>query len=212
LRSTHLTPEQRAERNAARRALARRLALRSAAGTLALVVMLALFAWWLLTTFGGRDFLLAQIVARLPAGTTLTWQSAEGPASGPLTLHGVRFSMPRQIDPDCVPTKAASCATGRIVFTAQAAVLDPAIRPLFGKRLRLDALDVRGATLDLPQSDKPFELPRWPESLPQIAPPLSLQGDKIRIDGLRVSQHGQPVIDIRSARGGLDASACALHG
>jgi translocation and assembly module TamB len=211
LRSTHLTPEQRGERNAARRALARRLALRSAAGTLALVVMLALFAWWLLTTFGGRDFLLAQIVARLPAGTTLTWQSAEGPASGPLTLHGVRFSMPRQIDPDCVPTEAASCATGRIVFTAQAAVLDPAIRPLFGKRLRLDALDVRGATLDLPQSDKPFELPRWPESLPQIAPPLSLQADTIRIDGLRVSQDGQPVIDIRSARGGLDASAGSLH-
>jgi translocation and assembly module TamB len=211
LRSTQLTPEQRAERNAARRALARRVALRSAAGTLALIVMLVLFAWWLLTTFGGRDFLLAQIVARLPAGTTLAWQSAEGPASGPLTLHDVRFSMPRQIDPDCVPTKAASCATGRIVFTAQTIVLDPAIRPLFGRRLRLDALDVRNATLELPQSDKPFELPRWPESLPQIAPPLALQADTIRIDGLRVTQQGQPMIEIRSARGGLDASAGELH-
>jgi translocation and assembly module TamB len=206
-----LTPEQRAERNAARRALARRVALRSAAGTLALIVMLVLFAWWLLTTFGGRDFLLAQIVARLPAGTALTWQSAEGPASGPLTLHGLRFSMPRQIDPDCMPTKAASCVTGRIVFTAQTVVLDPAIRPLFGKRLRLDALDVRDASLDLPQSDKPFELPRWPESLPQIAPPLALQADTIRIDGLRVTQQGQPVIDIHSARGGLDASTGELH-
>jgi translocation and assembly module TamB len=206
-----LTPEQRAERNAARRALARRVAMRSAAGTLALVVMLALFAWWLLTTFGGRDFLLAQIVARLPAGTTLTWQQAEGPASGPLTLRGVRFSMPRQIDPDCVPTKNASCATGRIVFTAQVIVLDPAIRPLFGRRLRLDALDVRDATLDLPKSDKPFELPRWPESLPQIAPPLALQADTIRVDGLRVTQQGQPMIAIRSARGGLDAAKGELH-
>ena len=177
MRGVPLTPEQRAERNAARRALARRVALRSAAGTLALIVMLALFAWWLLTTFGGRDFLLAQIVARLPAGTTLTWQQAEGPASGPLTLHGVRFSMPRQIDPDCVPTASASCATARIVFTAQTIVLDPAIRPLFGKRLRLDALDVRNATLELPKSDKPFELPRWPQSLPQIVPPLALQAD-----------------------------------
>jgi translocation and assembly module TamB len=206
-----LTPEQRAERNAARRALARRVALRSAAGTLALIVMLALFAWWLLTTFGGRDFLLAQIVARLPAGTTLTWQQAEGPASGPLMLHGVRFSMPRQIDPDCVPTASASCATGRIVFTAQTIVLDPAIRPLFGKRLRLDALDVRNATLDLPKSDKPFELPRWPQSLPQIVPPLALQADAIRIDGLRVTQQGQPLIAIRSARGGLDAATGELH-
>ena len=211
MRSVPLTPEQRAERNAARRALARRVALRSAAGTLAVIVMLALFAWWLLTTFGGRDFLLAQIVARLPAGTTLTWQQAEGPASGPLTLHGVRFSMPRQIDPDCVPTASASCATGRIVFTAQAIVLDPAIRPLFGKRLRLDALDVRNATLDLPKSDKPFELPRWPESLPQVAPPLALQADAIRIDGLRVTQQGQPMTAIRSARGGLDAATGELQ-
>ena len=94
MRGVPLTPEQRAERNAARRALARRVARRSAAGTLALIVMLVLFAWWLLTTFGGRDFLLAQIVARLPAGTALTWQSAEGPASGPLTLHGLRWRSP----------------------------------------------------------------------------------------------------------------------
>jgi translocation and assembly module TamB len=211
VRGVPLTPEQRAERNVARRALAGRVARRSAAGTLALSVMLVLFAWWLLTTFGGRDFLLAQIVARLPAGTTLAWQQAEGPASGPLTLHGVRFSMPRQIDPDCVATRTASCATGRIVFAAQTIVLDPAIRPLFGRRLRLDALDVRNATLELPKSDKPFELPRWPESLPQIAPPLALQADTIRIDGLRVTQQGQPMIDIHSARGGLDAATGELH-
>jgi translocation and assembly module TamB len=211
VRGVPLTPEQRAERNAARRALARRVALRSAAGTGAVIVLLALFAWWLLTTFGGRDFLLAQIVARLPAGATLSWRRAEGPASGPMTLHGVRFSMPRQRDPECVPTASAGCATGRIVFTAQTIVLDPAIRPLFGRRLRLDALDVRTATLDLPKSDQPFELPRWPESLPQIAPPLALQADTIRVDGLRVTRQGQPMIAIRSARGGLDASTGALH-
>ena len=97
------------------------------------------------------------------------------------------------------------------MFTAQTIVLDPAIRPLFGRRLRLDALDVRNATLDLPKSDKPFELPRWPESLPQIAPPLALQADAIRIDGLRVTRAGQPLIAIRSARGGLDASHGRLH-
>ena len=59
MRGVPLTPEQRAERNAARRALAR--AGRACArrlGTLALGRVLALFAWWLLTTFGGRDFLL----------------------------------------------------------------------------------------------------------------------------------------------------------
>ncbi|HWI24374.1 MAG TPA: translocation/assembly module TamB, partial [Lysobacter sp.] len=168
-------------------------------------------AWWLLTTVRGRDVLLAQIVARLPAGASLTWQSAEGPASGPLSLHGVRFSMPRQRDPDCKPTSTSSCAMGRITFSAREVVLDPALRPLLGRRLRLDALDVRGAVLDLPRSDKPFELPRWPESLPGIAPPLDLQADTIRIDAMEVRNEGEHLVRIDRARGGIDASNGRLH-
>jgi translocation and assembly module TamB len=199
--------ELRARRRARMRVLARRGAFSAAGLTLLVAVLLV----WLLTTVGGRNLLLRQIVARLPAGTTLTWDSAQGPASGPLTLHGVRFSMPRQIDADCVPDATTSCAMGRIAFAARTIVVDPAIRPLLGKRLRLDALDVRDATLDLPRSDTPFELPRWPESLPGIAPPLALQADAIRIDNLKVTRESQPMIDIRSARGGLDASEGQLH-
>jgi translocation and assembly module TamB len=209
------TPEQReariAELRARRRARMRVLALRSVFIAVGLALLAVVLLYWLLGTVGGRDVLLGQIAARLPAGTTLTWASAEGPASGPLTLHDVHFSMPRQLDPDCVATAAASCAMGRIGFTAQTVVLDPAIRPLLGRRLRLDALVVRDATLDLPRSDTPFELPRWPESLPGIAPPLALQADDIRIDALTVTRDGQPLVVIRSARGGLDASDGQLH-
>ena len=194
-----------------RRKRRRTLAIRSGLGTLALAVGIGLLLYWLLTTIGGRDVLLRQIVARLPAGTSLTWKSAEGPASGPMTLRGVHFSMPRQRDPDCVPSEHASCAMGRIVFDADTIVLDPAIRPLLGRTLRLDALDIAGATLDLPRSDKPFELPTWPDVLPDIAPPLALQADTIRIDGLKVVQEGEALIDIRNARGGLDARPGALH-
>jgi translocation and assembly module TamB len=200
-----------AELRALRRRRQRKVAIRGGLGTLALVLVAALLLYWLLMTIGGRDLLLRQIVARLPAGTTLTWDSAQGPASGPLTLHGVRFSMPRQVDAACVPTGTASCATGRITFTASTVVLDPAIRPLLGRRLRLDALELRDATLDLPRSDTPFELPRWPESLPEIAPPLALQADTIRVDGLRVTRDSQPLVDIRSARGGLAVAAGRLH-
>ena len=50
-----------------------------------LVLLLVVAAWWLLGTIGGRDVLLAQIVARLPADSTLTWERAEGPASGSAT-------------------------------------------------------------------------------------------------------------------------------
>src|SRR5690606_2348159 len=66
-------------------------------------------------------------------------------------------------------------------------------------------------TLSLPRSDTPFELPRWPESLPNIAPPPELQADDIRIDDLAIRQDAQPLIAIASARGGLDASDGRLH-
>ena len=80
-----------AELRARRRARARTLAIRGALGTLALSVLAAVFLAWLLLSFSGRDLLLARIVALLPAGSELTWERAEGPAAGPLTLHGVRF-------------------------------------------------------------------------------------------------------------------------
>ncbi|KGM53686.1 pathogenicity protein [Lysobacter arseniciresistens ZS79] len=191
------TPEQHeaniGELRRRRAARLRYLALRAVlvAGALGLVLVLGLY--WLLSTVGGREFLLAQIVQRLPDNATLSWQRAEGPASGPLTLHDVRFTF------------------DAIEFTAQRVHLDPAIRPLLGRRLRLDALQVEQATLELPASDEPFELPRWPDSLPQIAPPLALEADDIRIDGLAVTRERAPLIDIARLRGGLVADAGRLH-
>ena len=187
-----------------RRKRQRRIARGGAVGALALAVVIALLLYWLLTSIGGRDVLLRQIVARLPAGTTLTWDSAEGPASGPMILRHVRFSMPRQRDPDCAPTPQASCAMGRIVFAAKMVSLDPAVAPLLGKRLRLDALHIEGAVLDLPRSDKPFELPRWPDVLPNIEPPLALQADAFRINGMQVVREGEPLVNIQTAGGGLE--------
>ncbi len=200
-----------AELRARRRARVRVLAVRSAFTTLGLLLLAVVLLYWLLMTVGGRDVLLSQIVARLPADTTLTWRSAEGPASGPLTLRDVRFETPTR-DRTCSETGTEDCPiTGRIVFFARTIVLDPAIRPLFGRRLRLDALDIAGATLDLPKSDEPFELPRWPEVLPEIAPPLALQADTIRVDGFKVTQARETLIDIHRLRGGLDASTGRLH-
>lgn len=206
-----LTPAQRearmAELRAKRRARARKLALRSALGSVAVIVFALAAGWWLLSTVGGRDFLLAQVKARLPEGTELSWTRADGPVRGPITLEGVRLVSRGCPAVDEQPVAYPGCAAPRVTtFTARRIVVDPAIRPLFGKRLRLDALDVADATLDLPDSDEPFELPTWPDALPQIAPPLALQADAIRIDRLRVTRQGEPVIDLRSVRGGLDAS------
>ncbi len=212
-----LTPEEReariAELRARRRARMRMLAIRSAIGIAALVVLLVVVVWWLLTTFGGRDFLLNQIVARLPAGTELTWRAAEGPASGPLTMVDVRYVQRSCPDVEEQPVPYGQCDEPRVlVFEAERVTVDPAVMPLIGRRLRLDVLDIDNAVLSLPAPvDTPFELPRWPESLPRIDLPLSLQADAIRIDGFRVERTGSPLIDIRSVRGGLDAQQGELH-
>ncbi|RYZ70816.1 MAG: translocation/assembly module TamB, partial [Lysobacteraceae bacterium] len=185
-----VSPEEReariAELRARRRARMRTLGRRSAVGTLLLGVVAAVLLYWLLQTVAGRDVLLNQIIARLPAGSTLTWKKVEGPLAGPLTLHGVDFRY------------------GQIHFSAERLYLDPDLRPLLGRRLRLDALQVSGATLDLPGSDEPFKLPTWPEVLPAIEMPLAIQADTLQIDGLRITRADQPLIDIRHARGGID--------
>ncbi|TWT19266.1 translocation/assembly module TamB [Luteimonas marina] len=211
-----LTPEEReariAELRERRRRRMRVLAIRSAIGTLALVVLGAVLLYWLLATFGGRDFLLARIAGALPAGTELAWSRAEGPASGPLTMHDVRYVQRGCPDVDGKPVAYGDCTKPTVLtFTAKRIVLDPAITPLIGRRLRLDALVIEAAALDLPQSDKPFEMPTWPEVLPRIDLPLSLQADSIRMDGLVVTSEGQPVIDIATLRGGIDAKQGELQ-
>ncbi len=210
------TPEQREARLAELRTLRakrrRKVALRSALGSIAVIVLALGLGWWLLSTIGGRDFLLAQVRARLPEGTELSWTKAEGPVRGPMVLHGVRFVSRGCPAVDEKPVAYPDCAHPRVTtFTAKRIVVDPAIRPLFGKRLRLDALDVSDAALDLPDADEPFELPTWPDVLPQIAPPLALRADTIRIDRLKVTRQGEPVIALRSVRGGLDASDGRVH-
>ncbi|HSM12284.1 MAG TPA: translocation/assembly module TamB domain-containing protein, partial [Lysobacter sp.] len=209
------TPQERDERidelRRQRHARVRYLALRGGVAAAALALLAIGLLYWLLTTVAGRDLLLAQIVARLPPEATLSWEQAEGPAAGPLTLRGVVFTMPRLRDPDCVPTPEASCATGLLRFTADRITIDAALRPLLTRTLRLDALVIEGATLELPSNDEPFELPQWPDVLPEIAPPLAFSADRIQLDDLRMTSDGEPTIHIHRLRGGLAAAAGELQ-
>src|SRR3546814_5162075 len=108
----------------------------------------------------GRDFLLAQFKARLPAGTELSWSRAEGPARGPLVMHDVRFVQKTCPQEGGEPVPYGQCAEpGTLAFSARRIVIDPAIRPLLGRLLRLDTMIVEGAALDLPSTDSPFALP-----------------------------------------------------
>lgn len=157
-----------------------------------MVLSVALLAW-LFSSIAGRDFLLARIVANLPADATLKWESAEGPASGPLTLRGVYFAWHGH------------------ELRAQELYLDPALQPLVWRTLRLDALKLRNASLSIARTDEPFQLPQWPESLPKIDTPLPIEADQVEIDNLRIAQEGKPVIAIASLRGGIDVAPGRLH-
>ena len=205
--------EQREERlselKKLRRRRQRKLAVRSALGSIVIAALVIGLLWWLLATIGGRNVLLARIVAMLPANASLSWKSAEGPAKGPLILHDVRFTWATCADKD-QPVNApfAACNDRRdTTFTAKTVTLDPSVSPLLERKLRLDALAIEGATLDLAKDDKPFELPSWPEVLPRIQPPLALQADDISINGLQISNAGEAVIDIKRLQGGLRAEA-----
>jgi translocation and assembly module TamB len=199
-----------------RRARARWLATRSVLVFLALSIVGALLLYFLFNTLRGRDVLLGQIVDRLPEGDALTWSRAEGPASGPMILHDLRYVHRGCPDVEGKPIAWPGCKTALVtIFTAKRVELDPMLRPLLGRRLRLEALNVSGATLSLPESDTPFELPRWPESLPAIAPPLALEADAIKIDDLRVlratSAQPESIIHLQRVRGGLVAEEGLLH-
>jgi translocation and assembly module TamB len=161
--------------------------------SIALVALGLVLIAWLFYSIGGRDFLLARIVAALPADATLTWTSAEGPASGPMTLHDVRFAY-----------------RGKELRAAQV-TLDPALQPLVWRKLRLDALQIRGATLTIAPSTEPFKLPQWPGSLPAIATPLPIQAERVEIDDLKVVYDNKPLLNVATLRGGVDIDRGRLH-
>ncbi len=162
----------------------------------AIVIAVALFGGWLLNTVGGRNLLLGRIVASLPADAHLTWRSADGPASGPLTLHDLHFDYHGTI------------------FDAKTVTLDPAFRPLVRGRLRLDALLIAHGVLQIPESTDPFQLPEWPDSLPMIATPLPINAVEVTVDDLRVDYGGKPAVQIATVRGGVQAEPglLRLHG
>ena len=192
-----LTPEEREEfikeLRAKRRRRMRWLAIRSSIGMALLVVAVVALLYWLFTTVGGRNALLAQIVARLPADATLTWEKAEGPAKGPLILYGVKFEYKDTH------------------FDAKRVMLDPTLRPFLGRTVRMDRVEISDANLNIPKSDKPFELPSWPDSLPQINPPLTVDLGTVDIKRLNVAQTNTHWATVRYATLGMKASRGRLH-
>jgi translocation and assembly module TamB len=155
-----------------------------ATGT-ALIVIAAVLIAWLLLTASGRDTLLGRVVRLLPAGS-LTWDRAEGSVYGPLTLYGVHYNH-KGVD-----------------IRARRVLLEPSLRQLLGRRLRLNALEADDTTLDLPIDHTPQPLPSWPGSLPKFAIPFTLNIVHAHVRNLLVIREGMRVIDIAHVDGGVD--------
>ena len=171
-----------------RRSFLRRWSLRFGIGAALLAVVAGALLFWLLATAGGRDTLLARVLALLPADS-LRWEQAQGTVYGPLVLRGLRY------DHDGV------------VFTAERVLLDARVLPVLGRRLQLDRLEVDNAVLALPPTgDEPFALPSWPDVLPRLAMPLQVNTTRMDVDGLRIERDGATLLDI----GALAARALQL--
>lgn len=144
-------------------------------------------AYWLLKTADGRDAVLAQVQKHLPQGMALQWKKIDGPLAGPLSFDELRF--------DYADTH----------FRARHVHLDFALLPLLGKRLHFDVLQVQDAALETKSGNesKPFQLPQWPDVLPSIDLPLSIQADALQVDGFKYRSDGNDVIEVEHARGGI---------
>ncbi len=180
-----------------------RLLRLSALALLAAVLAVSLALLWLLYTASGRDTVLHQLAAHLPAGSRLQWQQAEGRLAGPLRLQGLRLEMPKQRNAACTPTPDMPCSMGTLHAHIEHAELDLALTPLLWRRLQLNTLTLRSITLDLPASNTPFELPQWPDVLPTLELPLSVYADAIAIDAFTLLQDSNPQLTLHRLRGGV---------
>lgn len=152
-----------------------------------------LLAVWLVRSEGGRDWLLARVVAVLPSEATLRWDRIEGTLSGPLQIDGIHFTY---------EDKRLDIERLRV---------DHGLWPLLSGRLDIRTLEVRRAVLRLPRDDQPLELPRWPEVLPRLEMPLTVAVAKLRVRGFRILRENELLVDIASADGGFTLEDGALQ-
>lgn len=147
---------------------------------------------WLSSTDGGRDFALRQVQGQLPAGATLRWQRVSGHLGGRLRFDKLVYSDASQHH-----------EAGVVEF-------DLALWPLLFRQVRLGSVLAQRVYIDLPRDDEPFEFPRWPESLPALDLPFSLEIGKLQISDLQIAQDKQPVYALKELAGGFHLQPGAL--
>lgn len=137
----------------------------------AAAMLLALAVIWLLNSGAGRDWALARVQHAVP-GVTLHWQRAEGRLAGPLSLHGL------------------SAQGEGFSVELERLALDLRLWPLLRERLVITELTAAGVRVRQLAATAPDPAPRplrWPDDLPRLDLPLSIDIERLDIVDLRLS-------------------------
>lgn len=154
---------------------------------------IAVFSAWLTRTDAGRDFALARVQGLLPDSAELRWKSVEGQL-----YQGLQFERLTYTDEDL-----------RIEATTLG--FKVSLSPLLYRKLYLKQINATHVRIDLPKDDTPFELPRWPDSLPALNLPLTIQAQKIELSDIRLLRSHRPIYALETLKGGLRISSGALQ-
>ena len=151
-----------------------------------LVVLAVSFGSWVLRSEGGRDWLLARVLAQLPADSSVRWEGIEGRLSGPLVIHGLDY---RQAD--------------GLRVQARRVRIDHSVWPLVSRRWQVQSLDGEDVRVTLAREDAPFEWPRWPEVLPRLDLPMAISVRALDFRGLEVVEAERVRLRLDRLRAGV---------
>lgn len=159
----------------------------------ALLCLLLALGYWLTRSDAGRDFVLSQAQQQLPEDSRLSWQSVDGQLTDGLDFKNLRYS------------------DGKQAYAADSLRIRFAIMPLLFRRLAISELQAEGVRLQLPQDDKPFEFPRWPESLPALNLPIAIAVEQFRIGSIAFYDGDRLLYALSRVQGDLALGKGALR-
>ena len=136
---------------------------------------------------------VARVQGLLPGSAELRWKSVEGQL-----YQGLQFERLTYTD-------------GELRIEAATLGFKVSLSPLLYRKLYLKQINATHVRIDLPKDDTPFELPRWPESLPTLDLPLAIQAQRIEISDIRLLREHKPVYALETLKGGLRMSSGALQ-
>ena len=151
--------------------------------TCAICVAACLGIVWIFKTPSGRDFTLTTARAYLPTGVHISWKHIDGTLAGPMHISGLD-----------IQTKTVHLYAQDVTWDTQLQQL------LTHQKLTISQIQVAHTTVDLAKDNSPFTLPQWPDILPQLHTPLTIEITHCGVDDLRILQQHVPVIAISSAR------------